>query len=164
MSNRLPAAARGCWLGLTGSQLALSRKWSSIWARTPSPGSTSNRPSPVRRTERTIVPPALPLQRNVPYTEPPYVYYPTRRTLGAAYLLANQPSLATQEFLQTLIENPIDAYAYWGLAEASRMRGDMRGAAAANSMFEGVFIGPRASIIVMNLWLKCGRVSAIRVN
>jgi hypothetical protein len=94
---------------------------------------------------------AVEMQRKVHYTEPPYVYYPTRRTLGAAYLLANRPALATQEFLQTLIENPNDAYAYWGLGEASRMRGDMRGAAAANSMFEEVFIGPRASMTAMNL-------------
>jgi hypothetical protein len=57
---------------------------------------------------------AVEMQGKVPYTEPPYVYYPTRRTLGAAYLLANRPALAAQEFLQTLIENPNDAYAYWG--------------------------------------------------
>jgi hypothetical protein len=48
-----------------------------------------------------------------------------------ANLLANRPALAAQEFLQTLIENPNDAYAYWGLSEASRMRGDTRGATAA---------------------------------
>jgi hypothetical protein len=71
---------------------------------------------------------------------------PTRRTLGAAYLLANRPALAAQEFLQTLIENPNDAYAYWGLSEASRMRGDTRGATAAISLFEGVFIGPRGGV------------------
>jgi tetratricopeptide (TPR) repeat protein len=94
---------------------------------------------------------AVEMQRKVPYTEPPYVYYPTRRTLGAAYLLANRPALAAQEFLQTLIENPNDAYAYWGLSEASRMRGDTRGAAAAGSLFEGVFIGPPADMTAMSL-------------
>ena len=94
---------------------------------------------------------AVEMQRKVPYTEPPYIYYPTRRTLGAAYLLANRPALAAQEFLQTLIENPNDAYAYWGLSEASRMRGDARGATAANSLFEGAFIGPRADMTAMSL-------------
>ena len=91
------------------------------------------------------------MQRKIPYTEPPYVYYPTRRTLAAAYLLANRPALAAQEFLQTLIENPNDAYAYGGLSEASRMRGDTRGAAAAGSLFEGVFIGPPADMTAMSL-------------
>jgi tetratricopeptide (TPR) repeat protein len=94
---------------------------------------------------------AVEMQQKVPYTEPPYVYYPTRRTLGAAYLLANRPALAAQEFLQTLIENPNDAYAYWGLSEASRMRGDTRGATAASSLFEGVFIGPRLGMTAMSL-------------
>jgi tetratricopeptide (TPR) repeat protein len=94
---------------------------------------------------------AVELQRKIPYTEPPYVYYPTRRTLGAAYLLAGRPALAGQEFLQTLVENPNDAYAYWGLAEAARMRGDARTRAAAMSLFEGAFIGPPAGVTAMSL-------------
>jgi tetratricopeptide (TPR) repeat protein len=92
---------------------------------------------------------AAELQRKIPYTEPPYIYYPVRRTLGAAYLLANRPALAQQEFLQTLVDNPNDAYAYWGLAEAYRMRGDARGRAAATSLFEGAFIGPPGSVTAL---------------
>jgi hypothetical protein len=56
-----------------------------------------------------------------------------------------------RSILQTLIENPNDAYAYWGLSEAGRMRGDTRGATAASSLFEGVFIGPRAGMTAMSL-------------
>lgn len=77
----------------------------------------------------------------VPYTEPPYIYYPIRRTLGAAYLLANQPALAEVQFLQTLTESPNDAYAYWGLAEARGRRGDSRGRSAARALFSGAFLG-----------------------
>src|SRR5262249_20566017 len=94
---------------------------------------------------------AVEMQRKGPHTEPPYVYYPTRRTLGAAYLLANRPALAAPEFLQTLIEHPNDPHAYWGLSVTRRMRGDARGATAAISLFEGVFIGPRGDVTAMSL-------------
>jgi tetratricopeptide (TPR) repeat protein len=94
---------------------------------------------------------AVERQARVPYTEPPYVYYPVRRTLGAAYLLNNQPAVAEMEFLQTLIESPNDAYAYWGLAEARRVRGDRRGASAARQLFNAAFLGPRSSISTMRL-------------
>jgi predicted Zn-dependent protease len=90
-------------------------------------------------------------QARVPYTEPPYVYYPICRTLGAAYLLNNQPAVAEMEFLQTLIDSPNDAYAYWGLSQARRMRGDRTGANAARQMFNAAFLGPRNSVNAMAL-------------
>jgi tetratricopeptide (TPR) repeat protein len=94
---------------------------------------------------------AVELAAQVPYMEPPYIYYPIRRTLGAAYLLNNQPAVAEMEFLQTLIESPNDAYAYWGLSESRRMRGDRRGASAARQMFNAAFLGQRNSISTMRL-------------
>ncbi|MGE0595137.1 MAG: tetratricopeptide repeat protein [Hyphomonadaceae bacterium] len=90
-------------------------------------------------------------QRAIPYTEPPYVFYPVRRTLGAAYLMNGQPAVAEMEFLQTLIESPNDAYAYWGLSEARRMRGDRRGANAARQLFNAAFLGPRNSVALTSL-------------
>lgn len=86
---------------------------------------------------------AADLQDHIPYTEPPYIYYPIRRTLGAAYLLNNQPAVAEQEFLQTLINSPNDAYAYWGLSEARRMRNDRVGQRAALDMFNAAYLGDR---------------------
>lgn len=94
---------------------------------------------------------AAELQARVPYTEPPYIYYPIRRTLGAAYLLNNQPAVAEMEFLQTLIDSPNDAYAYWGLAEARRMRGDSTGASAARRMFSAAYLGQRSRMSVFAL-------------
>ena len=94
---------------------------------------------------------AVEAQARVPYMEPPYIYYPIRRTLGAAYLMNNQPAVAEMEFLYTLIESPNDAYAYWGLSEARRMRGDRVGAGAARRMFNTTFIGPRRNIDAMRL-------------
>lgn len=90
-------------------------------------------------------------QARVPYTEPPYVYYPIRRTLGAAYLLNNQPAVAEMEFLYTLIDSPNDAYAYWGLSEARRVRGDRRGQYAARQLFDGAFLGRRNTVNAMAL-------------
>ncbi len=94
---------------------------------------------------------AVEAQARVPYTEPPYVYYPIRRTLGAAYLLNGQPAVAEMEFLYTLIDSPNDAYAYWGLSESRRMRGDRRGASAAWQMFSAAFLGQRNSVTAMRL-------------
>ncbi len=90
-------------------------------------------------------------QARVRYTEPPYVYYPIRRTIGAAYLLNEQPAVAEMEFLQTLIESPNDAYAYWGLSQARRARGDRAGANAARQMFNAAFLGRRNSVTAMAL-------------
>lgn len=90
-------------------------------------------------------------QARVPYTEPPYIYYPIRRTLGAAYLLNDQPAVAEMEFLATLIESPNDAYAYWGLSQARRARGDRTGANAARQMFNAAFLGQRNSVTAMRL-------------
>jgi hypothetical protein len=94
---------------------------------------------------------AVDAQARVPYTEPPYIYYPIRRTLGAAYLLNNQPAVAEMEFLQTLIDSPSDAYAYWGLSQARRMRGDRSGANAARQMFNAAFLGRRNTVDAMAL-------------
>jgi hypothetical protein len=94
---------------------------------------------------------AVDAQARVPYTEPPYIYYPIRRTLGAAYLLNNQPAVAEMEFLQVLIDSPNDAYAYWGLSQARRMRGDRAGANAARQMFNAAFLGPRNSVTALRL-------------
>jgi hypothetical protein len=44
-----------------------------------------------------------------------------RKAEGVVRSREGLDALAAQEFLQTLIENPNDAYAYWGLSEASRM-------------------------------------------
>ena len=94
---------------------------------------------------------AVEAQSHIPYTEPPYIYYPVRRTLGAAYLLAHRPALAEQQFLQTLLESPNDAYAYWGLAEAKRMQGDARGASAMRALFSANFLGPQGNVTALSL-------------
>jgi len=90
-------------------------------------------------------------QRGVPYSEPTLIYYPMGRTLGAAYLRNNQPGLAEQAFLQSLVESPNDAYAYWGLAEARRMRGDRAGSNAARAMFRAAYMGGSRRVTLNDL-------------
>jgi hypothetical protein len=63
----------------------------------------------------------------------------------------NQPAVAEMEFLSTLIESPNDAYAYWGLSQARRARGDRTGANAARQMFNAAFLGQRNSVTAMRL-------------
>ncbi|NWG53550.1 MAG: hypothetical protein HXY28_07515 [Hydrogenophilaceae bacterium] len=94
---------------------------------------------------------AIAIQHALPYMEPPYIYYPVRRTLGAAYMLSGQPERAEMEFLATLIESPNDAYAYWGLSEARRRQGDRVGANAARQMFNQAYMGRRAAVTAYSL-------------
>ena len=86
---------------------------------------------------------AVDLQAKIPYMEPPYFYYPVRQSLGAALVAAGQPARAENEFLHTLMENPNDAYAFWGLAEARRAQGDTDGANAARRFYKRAYAGGR---------------------
>ena len=69
------------------------------------------------------------LQEKLPYMEPPYWYYPVRRSLGALRFLQNDPAGAERELELALREAPNDAWALWGLAEVYRKRGDRSAAA-----------------------------------
>ncbi len=94
---------------------------------------------------------AVDQQAKLPYYEPPYFYYPVRQSLGAALVAAGQPARAEAEFLHTLMENPNNAYAFWGLAEARRAQGDTRGAAAARRFFQQVYVGDRRALSLATL-------------
>jgi tetratricopeptide (TPR) repeat protein len=94
---------------------------------------------------------ATEMQGTVPYMEPPYIYYPVRQSLGAALLASGQPARAEREFLHTLMENPNNAYAFWGLSEARRAQGDLGGAAAARRLFNNAYAGDRRGLSVSTL-------------
>lgn len=94
---------------------------------------------------------AVTAQADVPYSEPTMIYYPVGRTLGAAHLRNGQFGLAEQAFMQSLIESPNDAYAYWGLAEARRLRGDRAGANAARAMFRAAYMGGSRRVTLQDL-------------
>jgi len=94
---------------------------------------------------------AVDQQAKIPYMEPPYFYYPVRQSLGAALVAAGQPARAEAEFLHTLMDNPNNAYAFWGLAEARRAQGDTQGAAAARRLFQQAWAGDRRALTLAAL-------------
>lgn len=94
---------------------------------------------------------AVDLQSKLPYMEPPYFYYPVRQSLGAALVAAGHPARAEREFLQTLMENPNNGYAFWGLSEARKAQGDSNGAAAARRFFNDAYAGDRRAVTLQTL-------------
>jgi len=65
---------------------------------------------------------AVALQDELPYTEPPYWYYPTRHTLGAALVQAKRYAEAEEVYRQSLDHYKKDGWALFGLALA--LKGD----------------------------------------
>jgi tetratricopeptide (TPR) repeat protein len=94
---------------------------------------------------------AAKLQDSLPYMEPPWIHYPVRRTLGAAYLMDGQTGAAEQEFVQVLLAYPNDALAYWGIAEARKARGDRAGSRAARDLFKAAWLGGRSKVTLAAL-------------
>ena len=61
---------------------------------------------------------AVLLQDNLPYTEPPFWYYPTRQSLGHALLLNKDFEEAVSVFNQDLKDYPRNGWSYYGLYKA----------------------------------------------
>lgn len=66
---------------------------------------------------------AVALQEKLPYMEPPYWYYPVRRSLGALRFLQGDLAGAEREFEASLRQAPNDAWALWGIKEVYRKQG-----------------------------------------
>ena len=61
---------------------------------------------------------AVSVQDTLPYTEPPFWYYPTRLSLGKAYLLSDQADEAEAVFKENLKRYPRNGWALYGLIQA----------------------------------------------
>ena len=59
---------------------------------------------------------AAALQDTLPYTEPPYCYYPVRQTLAAALLQVGRLAEAEDQFRRALKQAPANGWSYYGLA------------------------------------------------
>jgi len=79
---------------------------------------------------------AVRLQDELPYMEPPYWYYPTRESLGAALLQFEQPAQAEQAFREDLAHHPRNAWGLFGLSQALREQGKDAEAARVQGEFE----------------------------
>jgi tetratricopeptide (TPR) repeat protein len=79
------------------------------------------------------------LQDRLPYTEPPYWYYPVRHTLGAALLEAKRDAEAEVAYRTSLRSFPNDGWALHGLAVALDRQGKTAEAASVAAAFEAAW-------------------------
>ena len=94
---------------------------------------------------------AAALQDALPYTEPPYWYYPIRQSLAAALLQAGRYGEAKQQFELALRRAPANGWSYYGLAELHKARGDKAAARKAEADLAKTWIGDRKLLQISNL-------------
>lgn len=66
---------------------------------------------------------AVATQDELPYTEPPFWYYPTRHTLGKALLAAGRAEDAEANYRKDLEQYPRNGWAMFGLIESLKAQG-----------------------------------------
>ncbi len=88
---------------------------------------------------------ATAIQSGLPYTEPPYWYYPSKQTLASMLLQDGQTERAEQLFLESLTASPNNAWVLYGLSEAYKQQGDKNGAKYAASLFKDAWLGDKKS-------------------
>jgi tetratricopeptide (TPR) repeat protein len=94
---------------------------------------------------------AAALQDALPYTEPPYWYYPIRQSLAAALLQAGRFDEAEQQFQRALARAPGNGWSYFGLAELYKARGNTAAANQAEADLARTWIGDRGLLHISNL-------------
>ena len=82
---------------------------------------------------------AVAAQETLPYTEPPFWYYPTRQSLGAALLSAAQPEEAEAVYRRDLEDHPHNGWALFGLIQTLDAQGKTEAADEARKHFETVW-------------------------
>ena len=94
---------------------------------------------------------AAAMQDALPYTEPPYWYYPIRQSLAAALLQAGRYAEAEQQFQRALTRAPANGWSYYGLAELYKARGNTDAARKAEADLSKTWIGDRKLLQLSNL-------------
>ena len=79
---------------------------------------------------------AVDLQDGLPYTEPPFWYYPTRQSLGQALMAAEEYAAAEDVYRRDLAEYPKNGWSTFGLMAALEAQGKAEAAAALLPQFE----------------------------
>jgi tetratricopeptide (TPR) repeat protein len=94
---------------------------------------------------------AAAIQDALPYTEPPFWYYPVRQSLAAALLQAGRLSEAEDQFLLALKRAPANGWSYYGLSQLYKARGDAAGADRAEAELAKTWVGDRQLLQISNL-------------
>src|SRR5262245_6244345 len=94
---------------------------------------------------------AAALQDALPYTEPPYWYYPVRQTLGAVLLQAGKLAEAEEQFGRALKRAPSNGWSYYGLAQVHKARGNAAAASDAEAQLAKTWVGDRGLLQISNL-------------
>lgn len=94
---------------------------------------------------------AAALQDALPYTEPPYWYYPVRQSLAAALMQAGRLPEAEEQFRRALARAPNNGWSYYGLLELFKARGDAAGAQRAEAELAKTWVGDRQQLQVSKL-------------
>jgi len=89
---------------------------------------------------------ATAIQDAIPYTEPPFWYYPSKQTLAAILLQAGEAERAEQLFLESLATSPNNAWVLFGLSESYKEQGDKSGAKYARNLFKDAWLGGRKAL------------------
>ncbi|MEM7050372.1 MAG: hypothetical protein AAF604_11970 [Acidobacteriota bacterium] len=79
---------------------------------------------------------AVELQDGLPYMEPPFWYYPTRQSLGAALLAASEGAQAEAVYRRDLKDYPRNGWSLFGLMQSLEQQGKAEDAAATRQRFE----------------------------
>lgn len=82
---------------------------------------------------------AVDLQDQLPYTEPPFWYYPTRQSLGAALLAAGRHADAESVYRRDLADYPHNGWSMFGLIQSLEAQQKTAQAAEMRTMFEHVW-------------------------
>ena len=91
------------------------------------------------------------IQDALPYTEPPYWYYPVRQSLAAALLQAGRLPEAEDQFMRALKRAPANGWSYFGLLALYQARGDTAAAAKAEADLARTWVGDRGLLQISNL-------------
>jgi tetratricopeptide (TPR) repeat protein len=94
---------------------------------------------------------AAELQDALPYTEPPYWYYPIRQSLAAALVQAGRYDEAKQQFDLALRRAPSNGWSYFGLAQLYKARGDTAAEQKAEADLARTWVGDRSRLQLSNL-------------
>ncbi len=91
------------------------------------------------------------IEKTIPYTEPPYWYYPVAQSLGAALFKAGRYKDAQAAFREALFQAPNNGWALYGLSRTEAKLGNGLEARAAKEALAKVWLGDPA-------WLKMERL------